>query len=68
MAKKRIPQLPADVAAKYRATIVPTVVLLPTLDRKIDMTKMTVAEADELVKNPAFPYLVLKRTRTKKAS
>jgi len=67
MAKKRLPQLPADVAAKYRATIVPTVVLLPTLDRKIDMTKMTVAEADELVKLKEFPYLVLKRQRKKAA-
>jgi hypothetical protein len=68
MAKTRFPQLPADVALKYKATIVPTVVILPTLQRTIDMTKLTVAEADELVKLPAFPYLVLKRVRPKKAS
>ncbi|MDO7875534.1 hypothetical protein Q5H93_12390 [Hymenobacter sp. ASUV-10] len=67
MAKKTLPQLPADVAAKYRATIVPTVVILPTLQRRIDMTKLTVAEADELVKLKEFPYLVLKRQRKKAA-
>ncbi|MDO7877822.1 hypothetical protein Q5H93_24005 [Hymenobacter sp. ASUV-10] len=63
MAKKTLLQLPADVAAKYRATIVPTVVILPTLQRRIDMTKLTVAEADELVKLKEFPYLVPKRSR-----
>ena len=65
MAKNRFPPLPADVAAKYRATIVPTVVYLPKQQRKIDMTKLTVAEADELVKLPEFPYLVPKRQRKK---
>jgi hypothetical protein len=68
MAKNRLPRLQPDVALKYRATIVPTRIEFPHLGRTIDMTKLTVAEADELVKDPKFTYLELRRQRRKKAA
>jgi hypothetical protein len=55
-------QLLPDVRAKYRCPIVPTRVELQWLRRTIDLRTLTLAEADELVKDPRFTYLVLRRT------
>ncbi|WP_375435083.1 hypothetical protein [uncultured Hymenobacter sp.] len=63
MEKKFQPQLRPEVAEKYRATIVPTRIEIQRLDRTIDLTQLTLAEADELVKDPKFTYLVAKRKR-----
>lgn len=56
-------QLRPEVAEKYRATIVPTRIEIQRLGRTIDLRTLTLAEADELVKDPKFTYLVAKRQR-----
>ena len=65
MAKLSLNQslLRPEVAEKYTATLTPCVIVLQRLDRKIDLTQLTLAEADELVQDPKFTYLVAKRKR-----
>lgn len=58
-------QLQPDVAAKYRCTVEPCVVLLLWLDRRVDLRTLSLAEADELVQDRRFTYLVPRRTRQK---
>ncbi|MGI4867074.1 MAG: hypothetical protein ACRYFZ_24365 [Janthinobacterium lividum] len=62
-----IHQLLPEVAEKFRSTIVPCRIDLQWLRRTIDLRSLTLAEAEELVKDPKFTYLVPKRTRKKKA-
>ncbi|MDO7853161.1 hypothetical protein [Hymenobacter convexus] len=62
-----IHQLPPEVAAKYRASVVPTRIVLQRLGRTIDLRRLTLAEADELVKDPLFTYLVPRRKARKAA-
>jgi hypothetical protein len=40
-------------------------VLLLWLDRRVDLRTLSLAEADELVKDRRFTYLVPRRTRKK---
>ncbi len=61
-------QLLPEVAEKFRCTIVPCRIEMPWLRRTIDLRTLTLAEAEELVKDPKFTYLVPKRTRKKKAA
>ena len=61
-------QLPPEVAAKYRCTVVPCVLLLLWLKRTVDLRTLTLAEAEELVKDPRFTYLVPIRKRPKAAT
>ncbi len=65
---KSIHQLLPEVAAKYRCTIEPTRMELQWLRRTIDLRTLTLAEADELVKDPKFTYLVPRRTRKRAAA
>lgn len=51
-------QLQPEVAAKYACTIVPTRIEIQRLGRTIDLRTLSLAEADELVRDPQFPYLV----------
>ena len=64
---KQLHQLQPDVAQKYRATIVPTRIELQWLRRTIDLRTLTLEEADELVKDARFTFLVPRRTRKPKA-
>lgn len=58
-----------EVAEKYTATITPCVIDIQRLGRRIDLTKLTLAEADELVQDPKFTYLVPKKQkRVRKAA
>ena len=41
---------------------------MPWLRRTIDLRTLTLAAAEELVRDPKFTYLVPKRTRKKKAA
>ncbi|WP_400194060.1 hypothetical protein [Hymenobacter sp. B81] len=61
--KQSGPQLQPEVAAKYRCTIVPTVVVSQRLGRTIDLRTLTLKEADELARDPRFTYLVARRPR-----
>ncbi|MBO3270760.1 hypothetical protein [Hymenobacter defluvii] len=63
MTQQSFPQLRPEVAAKYEATIVPTRIEIQRLRRTIDLCTLTLAEADELVKDPQFTYLVAKKAR-----
>lgn len=58
-------QLQPEVAARYRCIIEPCLVLLLWLDRRVDLRTLSLAEADELVKDRRFTYLVPRRTRKK---
>ena len=58
-------QLQPEVAAKYRCTVEPCVVLLLWLGHRVDLRTLNRAEADELVKDRRFTYLVPRRTRPK---
>ncbi|WBO86256.1 hypothetical protein [Hymenobacter yonginensis] len=71
MAKKQDPRqlmLRPEVAEKYTATRTPGVIDLQRLGRRVDLTRITVAEADELVQDPTFTYLVLKKQKQKRAA
>ncbi|UOQ99896.1 hypothetical protein MUN81_10435 [Hymenobacter sp. 5317J-9] len=46
----------------------PTQIVIQRLGRTIDLRLLTLAEADELVKDPKFTYLVPKRKRPTSAS
>ena len=62
MAKQGIiHQLRPEVAAKYEATIVPTRIEIQRLGRTIDLRTLTLPEADELMNDPAFTYLAVKK-------
>lgn len=63
MAKREVHQLRPEVAEKYRATIHPTRIEIQRLGRTIDLRTLTLAEAEELVQDPKFTYLVAKRQR-----
>ncbi|MDJ0367295.1 hypothetical protein QMK33_19275 [Hymenobacter sp. H14-R3] len=56
-------QLQPEVAAKYKCSIVPTRIEIQRLGRTIDLRTLTLTDADELVKDPQFTYLVARRTR-----
>ena len=60
---KQVHQLRPEVAEKYRATIVPTRIEIQRLGRTIDLRTLTLAEADVLVQDPQFTYLVAKVKR-----
>lgn len=66
----KLPQLLPEVAAVYEATIVPGRIVIQRLGRTINLPTLTLAEAQELVKDPLFTYLRAKRpaTRKKKAA
>ena len=66
MAQQAHPLSP-DVAAKYRCTIVPCRIEIQRLGRTIDLRTITLAEADELVSDPKFTYLIPIRKRPKAA-
>jgi hypothetical protein len=63
MAKEQEHQLRPEVAEVYRATIVPTRIEIQRLGRTIDLRTLTLAEADELVQDPAFTYLIARKRR-----
>ena len=52
-----------EVADKYTATITPCVIHIQRLGRTIDLTQLTLEQADALVQDPKFTYLVAKRKR-----
>jgi hypothetical protein len=62
------PQLRPEVAEKYTATITPCVIEIQRLGRTIDLTKLTLEEAEQLVQDPKFTYLVAKKAKRKKAA
>lgn len=71
MAKQLLNQqlLRPEVAEKFTATITPCVIHLQRLGRTIDLKQLTVAEAEELVQDPKFTYLVPKKQkRVRKAA
>ncbi|MGI4833294.1 MAG: hypothetical protein ACRYFK_07515 [Janthinobacterium lividum] len=53
-----IHQLRPEVAEKFRCTVVPCRIEIQRLGRTIDLRTLTLAEAQELVKDPQFTYLV----------
>lgn len=55
-----------EVAEKYTATIPPCVIEIQRLGRTIDLRRLTLAQADELVADPQFTYLVAKKAPRKK--
>jgi hypothetical protein len=61
-------QLLPEVAEKFRCTVTPCCVIIQRLGRTIDLRTLTLAEAQELVKDPKFTYLVPKRQRKKAAT
>jgi hypothetical protein len=61
-------RLRPEVADKYTATLTPCVIDIQRLGRRVDLTRLTLSEADELVKDPEFTYLVAKKKRGKKAA
>jgi hypothetical protein len=62
---KSIHQLLPEVAEKFRCTTTPCCVIIQRLGRTIDLRTLTLAEAEELVKDPLFTYLIPRRTRKK---
>ncbi|MGI4866152.1 MAG: hypothetical protein ACRYFZ_19665 [Janthinobacterium lividum] len=63
-----IHQLLPEVAEKFRCTIVPCRIDMQWLRRTIDLRTLTLAEAEELVKDPKFTYLIPLRKRKKSAT
>ena len=57
-----------EVADKFTATITPCVIHIQRLDRKIDLQTLSLAEAEQLVQDPKFTYLVPKKAKRKKAA
>ncbi|OWP62892.1 hypothetical protein CDA63_11785 [Hymenobacter amundsenii] len=70
MAKKTLnqPQLRPEVAEKYTATITPCVIEIQRLGRTVDLTQLTLEQANELVQDPKFIYLVPKKAKRKRAA
>jgi len=64
--EKSIHQLLPEVAEKFRCTVTPCRIEIQRLGRTIDLRTLTLAEAQELVKDPRFTYLVPKRPPRKK--
>ncbi|SHL87515.1 hypothetical protein [Hymenobacter psychrotolerans] len=62
------PQLRPEVAEKYTATITPCVIEIQRLGRKIDLTRLTLEQADALVQDPKFTYLVARKAKRRKAT
>lgn len=62
-----IHQLLPEVAEKFRCTTTPCCVIIQRLGRTIDLRTLTLAEAEELVKDPLFTYLVPIKKRKKAA-
>jgi hypothetical protein len=65
---KDIHQLLPEVAAKYTCSTVPCRIEIQRLGRTVDLRTLTLAEADELVKDPKFTYLIPRRIRKKAAN
>ena len=57
-----------EVADKFTATITPCVIHIQRLDRTIDLRQLTLAEAEQLVQDPKFTYLVRKKEKRRKAA
>ncbi|MCA8830537.1 hypothetical protein [Hymenobacter pini] len=70
MAKQSLNQqlLRPEVAEKFTATITPCVIHLQRIGRKIDLTQLTLEQAEELVQDPKFTYLVRKKEKRRKAA
>lgn len=64
---KSIHRLRPEVEAKYRCTIEPTRIELQWLRRTLDLRTLSLAEAEELVKDPKFTYLIPRRKRSQAA-
>ena len=65
---KSVHQLLPEVAEKFHCAFVPCRIEMPWLGRTVDLRTLTLAEAEELVKNPRFTYLKPKRQRKKPAA
>ena len=65
---KAIHQLLPEVAEKFRCTVVPCRIEIQRLGRTIDLRTLTLAEAEELVKDPQFTYLIRRRKRPSTAT
>jgi hypothetical protein len=61
-----IHKLLPEVAEKFHCAFVPCRIEMPWLGRTVDLRTLTLAEAQELVKDPKFTYLVPKRPPRKK--
>lgn len=63
MKKQSINQqlLRPEVAEKYTATLTPCVIEIQRLGRTIDLTRLTLEQADELAADPKFTYLVARK-------
>ncbi len=57
---KSIHQLLPEVAEKFTCIFAPCRIEMPWLGRSVDLRTLTLAEAEELVKDPRFTYLVAK--------
>jgi hypothetical protein len=66
MEQPALPQLLPEVAEKYTATLTPCVIEIQRLRRKTDLRRLTLAEADELVRDPLFTYLVARKARKRR--
>jgi len=60
-------QLLPEVAEKFRCTILPCRIEIQRLGRTIDLRTLTLAEAQELVKDSEFTYLLPQQTRKRTA-
>lgn len=58
-------QLLPEVAEKFRCTVIPCRIEMQRLGRTIDLRTLTLAEAEELMKDPKFTYLIPRRKRKK---
>jgi len=65
---KSIHQLLPEVAEKFRCTVLPGRIEIQRLGRTIDLRTLTLAEAEELVKDPKFTYLEPIRRRKEAAT
>lgn len=60
-------RLPEAVAAKYRCTTVPGVYITKAPDReKVDLRKISVADADRLVQAGKLPQLLARPVKSKR--
>ncbi|RSK44703.1 hypothetical protein [Hymenobacter perfusus] len=57
-----------EVADKFTATITPCVIHIQRLDRTIDLRQLTLEQAEQLVQDPKFTYLVRRKLRRGKAA
>jgi hypothetical protein len=54
MENDKTPKLPADVAKLYDCSIIPTVVILQNPRREIDLTRISLKQAEELAAEGKF--------------